>query len=365
MVRVKPSAADTELLDRLRELGFVVSSAQLERWRHVGVLPPNKRIYLGRGKGSASEYVGDSLEIAEAMAVTTRRGRSVHEAILRIFTVDPRHNDLLEEGLQIPERAIHSSLEWFIREGDQTLDRRIERRIRRSMASPDDAAEIARRLTATHYRDLFRHPPPTSKLRSKVWAPPEPHNINEEASRLSIRFAGDDEPGADLIAELIVSALPEHILDSTGGRFAAKERLASLLAERETADQPPIKLPMLQTMDVTLRFLSEVDIKRIRDARDKLACVSEMGNLYIHAGGSDAAKEMSDRMLNATTESIDANFLFHIALPIASTLAQDAWHRMASLIIMLLTESDRSILSALDSLAFAAMPHRFALNQEF
>jgi hypothetical protein len=181
---------------------------------------------------------------------------------------------------------------------------------------------------------------------------------------LSIRFSGDDEPGADLIAELVVSAFPEHMLESEGGRFAAREKLASLLAEREAAGQQPIMLSMPQSIDETLRRLSNVDIKQICDVRDKLACVSEMGNLYLCVRMSDVAKEMSERMLNATTESIDANFLFHATLPIAGTLAQNAWHRMASLIIMLLTESDCSLLNALDSLAFAAMPHRFAPKQE-
>ena len=71
---------------------------------------------------------------------------------------------------------------------------------------------------------------------------------------------------------------------------------------------------------------------------------------------------MSERILSAITESTEANFLFYIALPIASTLQQDAWHRMTSLVIMITTESDRSLARALDSLASAALPNRFSPN---
>jgi hypothetical protein len=369
MARAKPSAADAGLLDRLQELGFAVSGTQLERWRHIGVLPSNKRTYLGRGRGSTSEYTEASLEIAEAMAMTARRGRSIHEAILRIFTVNPTHCDLFEVGLPIPERAIRSSLEWFVRAGDQTLDRRIERRIRRSAASPDDAVEIARKLTAAHYRRILHHPPPASEHINAYWTPPKACDISEEASRLSIKFANEEEPGADIVADLIVSVFPSHMLNSVGGRSAARESLASLLAERETVGLPLIKVSSPPNTEETLQRISRVNIDKIRDTRDKLACVAEMGNIYVHMRGSDLsssdiAREMSDRMLNATTESFDANALFYMTLPIASTLNQDAWHRMASLIIMVTAETDRGFMDDLDLLASAAMPHRFVSDRK-
>ncbi|MFK4036346.1 hypothetical protein ACI2LC_11165 [Nonomuraea wenchangensis] len=352
MARTKPSAADTALIDHLRSLDLAVSWAQLERWRSAGVLPANTRRYLGRGKGSTSQYSQASLEIAEAMAHATKKGRSINEAILRIFTVNPSHNDLFEAGLKIPEPAIRAALAWFVEIGDQSLDRRIERKIQREVPTADEAAEIARKMTASHYRALIKYPSGIPEHRPP-WAPPNARLLGAMEDYRAAVFSGEANPGSDVLAD-ILCAFPVDAVSQ-----ADRDRLAFTLRSRELTGNAPPALVTPLTPEQKLERITEVDINRICDVRDKLVCVSEMGNLYLRTRGSEIAAELTSRMLDATTATLDAFDLFYAALPIAVNIDRDAWHRMTSLIVMILVDPEESLLRALDSLALAALPNRF------
>ncbi|MEW1832332.1 hypothetical protein [Streptomyces sp. NPDC088196] len=181
MARSEPSAADAVLIKRLRERGLHVSLAQLERWRQLGAVPRNARSHLGRGRGSTSTLDEEAHELASAVAAATRRGRSSHKAVLRIFTVNPLHADLYEPALKVPEKEIRSSLKWFVQHGDQTLDRRIERALNRSNPSLDEAADIIYRIATKHFRGAGLHPEPTAGLRPNIWGAPDENSIQNLA----------------------------------------------------------------------------------------------------------------------------------------------------------------------------------------
>jgi len=104
MPRGPQSEADRRLIDALAEDGLVVSAYQLERWRHLGLLPRTTRRGLGRGRGSTSSYPEGTVELAVAVAAGMRRGRPARQVALSLFA----------ESKAVPEPAVRAALEHEI-----------------------------------------------------------------------------------------------------------------------------------------------------------------------------------------------------------------------------------------------------------
>ena len=85
MPRTGPSAADRQLISQLAARDLSVSAAQLERWRHTGLLPRNSRHGCGRGRGSLSEASPEAVEIAATLSRHTRQGRDLRLAVIDWF----------------------------------------------------------------------------------------------------------------------------------------------------------------------------------------------------------------------------------------------------------------------------------------
>ncbi|WP_159080721.1 hypothetical protein [Nocardia suismassiliense] len=348
MVRTQ-SPADTELLAHLKGIGLRVSAAQLERWRHAGALPKHRRTYPGRGSKSVCEM--ETVRIAEALAVTTRRGRSIYESVLEIFTIDPHHQDLLDSCLDIPETGIRSALMWFLTDGSRTLDRRIERAIQHRRATSEDAVDIAYRLASQQFRQAKKKSDDFIS-RTDPWHRLEGDNVEIEALWHALAFGGDVDPGADIVAEAMLrsmslfSADPHALYDEE--RIAIEKLFGDL---ERTGKAPGHRTQYVPTVTLMARL---VDLKftTIRETRDKLARVAELGRLCLLLHGRPEFEDSTEHMFAASTSSIDANALFHMIVPIATSLRTDAWHRMAALIVLILLE-DRSYLPALDLLAAA------------
>ncbi|MFF4632111.1 hypothetical protein [Streptomyces griseorubiginosus] len=364
MVRTGPSEADATLLDHLRGQGWPISLAQLERWRLAGVLPRNKRKYLGRGKGSISILHPESTDIAEVIAMTSRRGRSIHEAVLRVFAADPRYDDLfVPPKVRLPEQAIRSALEWFVRFGDQSLDRRIERALKRMKGSPDDAAEKVYQLAITHYRQVQNYPEPSTERLPSLWNLNDEREVEHFALLAVARFIGPEEVGPERYANIVAN---NRIRDgrSTEEVARAREIIESLLINRQLSEGYVMKSSPDPTIEQACEILSNVSISHIYATRDKLAFASEAGRLYSYIRGSEIGEPLSTRIREASTSSIDANMLFHAIIPIAEDVPGGAWHRMTSILIMILTQDsgdfiEESYSDALSKLAHAASPGRF------
>lgn len=362
VVRTGPSAADVALLDRLQSEGHPTSPAQLERWRNAGVLPANTRTYLGRGKGSVSSFTDEAFEIAAAMSMVARRGRSLNETVLRIFTVDPRHCDLFEPSLPIGEKAIRKALRWFVRVGDKSLDRRIERAISRSRRSRDEAVDEVLRIAKRHFNSLRLHPGPSAELQSDHWNITDRREVEDLAAITVARFFEREELGSDRLAEVIINSFKrEARTRSTDEILELQDRLKSTLRQRELAGQVLSEVPTRVCIDETLMRLSKVDVDCVRETRNRLAFVAEMGNLSWRGGAIASTDATSKRMLDSATESLETNMLFHAIIPIASTLTGSAWHRMTALIIMALVEPAEDYSEPLARLALAAAPQHFSL----
>lgn len=296
--------------------------------------------------------------------MTARRGQSIHEAVLRVFTVDPRYDDLfMLPKIQLPERAIRSALDWFVRFGDQALDRRIERALNRMKGSPDGAAEYVYRIAIAHYRRVRNYPQPSQERLPNLWSLNDEREVEHFALLAVARFIGTEEVGPDRYADIVIN---NRTQDGRSPEEAArtKQVIESLLINRQLSEGYITELSPDLTIEQACEHLSRVSIARISATRDKLAFASEASRIYSYLRGSEVGEPLNTRMREASGSSIDANMLFHAIIPIAENVRGDGWRRMMGILIAILTQDrgdfiEESYVDALDRLAHAAVPDRF------
>ncbi|MGV9503911.1 hypothetical protein ACWDQ0_37195 [Streptomyces sp. NPDC003642] len=116
MARGEPSPADVELIGRLAALDVVVSAAQLERWRGLGLLPRHARVWLGRGRGSVSVLAEETVAVAAVLGRHARPGRDVRWTVIAWYAEAGR--PVLPGQLAVPEPpwpAVREALVWAMR----------------------------------------------------------------------------------------------------------------------------------------------------------------------------------------------------------------------------------------------------------
>jgi hypothetical protein len=160
MARSTVGEADQQLIAHAARLGVDVSARQLERWRASGLLAPNARRALGRGRGSTSEPPPGAGELVAWLARNARRGRRPRDLALQGFAV----------GLAVPEDTVRASF------ADAIDDIRLPGEA--SMppdAAPDDAADaaVAARPRFTVVPTRIRRIDHALAQRGVNWAPPE------------------------------------------------------------------------------------------------------------------------------------------------------------------------------------------------
>ncbi|WP_199806962.1 MULTISPECIES: hypothetical protein [unclassified Streptomyces] len=116
MARGEPSPADVELIGRLEALGIVVSAAQLERWRGLGLLPRHARVWLGRGRGSVSVLAEETVAVTAVLGRHARPGRDVHWTVIAWYA--EAGHPVPPGQLAVPEPpwpAVREALVWAMR----------------------------------------------------------------------------------------------------------------------------------------------------------------------------------------------------------------------------------------------------------
>lgn len=85
-----PSPADQQLIDHAQQHGFTVTVKQLETWRRRKwpLLPGNKVVRLGRGKGTGSHPEPEAFDLVVALARLAGRGRRPRDLALLLFAED-------------------------------------------------------------------------------------------------------------------------------------------------------------------------------------------------------------------------------------------------------------------------------------
>ncbi len=105
MPRTAPSPADQELTGYAAGQDAVVTARKLERWRGQGLLEPNQRRYLGRGKGSASVPPPGAHELVVWLARNARPGRRPRDLALLAFAA----------GHPVPEATVRAAFTAAVR----------------------------------------------------------------------------------------------------------------------------------------------------------------------------------------------------------------------------------------------------------
>jgi hypothetical protein len=336
MTRGPVSQADAETISILRSRGVDVNAAQLERWRTAGALPRNTRRGLGRGAGSASGAPAGSVALAEALGRAARQGRPLHEAVLRVFSADPRFDlkiFLATPRLPVPEPAVRAALTWFIRHKVNSVQRRSERAVA-AAPSGAEAEDIVADLTEHHYIRAYR-----SDWRdfNRDILTEGPRLTRQEAIGLSVMsmvsLLGQESVGAERYAE----AAREAFGDSGQHQGLVDELFRFMEAvntRRELAGQPPIGSSRPHTMDADAEAIGQVSFHAICAVRDTLALLAEAGMIY-RATKSSPDDPTRLKLAEFFKSSYQAHIWTRAATPLTYTTLADSWEWMASLIVMI------------------------------
>lgn len=205
MPRSGPGAADRELIGQLAARGLEVSVAQLERWRHAGLLPANPRDRPGRGRGSVSRLAPETTEIAAVLARHARQGRDLRLAVLGWFAEAGLAGVLDTTVPEPPEQAVLAALE-HVTTASPWYRLFAQARAAKTETQQDDfytaAAGAATALPATAERfDLA-----TVRAALLTGQRPRPEVLPVRDSMVQLLAAtgmGHAEVGADVLAEAV------------------------------------------------------------------------------------------------------------------------------------------------------------------
>ena len=283
MARTGPSAADRQLISQLAARDLSVSAAQLERWRHAGLLSGNSRHGLGRGQGSASEVPPEAVETAAALSRHTRQGRDLRLAVIDWFAdaglpVMPGEPAVPEP----PHGAVQSALNWI------------------TATSPEyRLLQLARASRTVEEQDHF-YQAADRTLRSLTMAPA--FDVTAVREALS---SGQDVPGdafrsgpklrsamIELVAafgmgyeEDTAEFLAENAVES--GMFPATSPAAVQQMITRLENPPPEIAPlveMLFTRYDPLQMLSLANAEMLRQARTAARDLASIGSMFfLHA----------------------------------------------------------------------------------
>jgi hypothetical protein len=319
------------------------SGAQLERWRTAGVLPRNQRRGLGRGAGSVSDLPDEAVTIAEALAFATQRGRSLHEAVLRVFTFNPKFRlkiFLVTPPVPLPEQAVREALAWFIRYRDNSLSRRIERAAA-AAPSADDAEDTADKLARSHYLGVYRAGMRDLTGNIVTRGPQMTRGqAHAYADIAMVSAVGLEAVGPDLYAEAIRDSF------GNAGEYQATidyliQAMKAENTRRELAGQPPLSGPRSSTIESDIEAIRLADFTAIRQVRDVLSLLAEAATIYEATRERLPHGPATRRLLDFFASSNYANFLVRLSSLIARSPVDESWNMMAAGIVMVCSDPEQ------------------------
>jgi hypothetical protein len=351
MPRGALSQADGALIGALSDRGVHASGAQLERWRTAGLLPRNERHGRGRGAGSTSLVPPGAIDLAQGLALATRRGRPLHESVLRLFTYNPRYRldiFLVAPQLPVPESPVRDAFVWFIQHRENSVRRRIERAVA-SAQSPDAAEEMALDLARKHYLGVSRSQQRdhTGNIVTRGFPLTQAQAIAQ--SNLAIAdVLGPDAIGADLYADAMrhTSGISDNV------RSELEPLIQFMIAEnrrRELAGEPLIGAHPPETMDHDIAAVRRIEFSSLCRIRDTLALLAEANLIYESARETRRDHPMMQHLLEFFTSSMEAHLLVLAANLIARAPIAEAWKVMAQAVVMYCPEEDFATFDALHS----------------
>ncbi|MFF7171560.1 hypothetical protein [Streptomyces pseudovenezuelae] len=239
-----PSPADQQLIDHAQQHGFTVTVKQLETWRRRKwpLLPGNKVVRLGRGKGTESRPEPEAFDLVVALARLAGRGRRPRDLALLLFAED------LPVSEAVVRAAFTAAVDDIVLSDEASPDEGAgdgrcgvpesdEERI--AQASERAAAAGAMTLVPARARRIDERIARWAREKGTQWPPPElaAYDSNPEPEA----FTPKDATVA--MADIMLTGGPAITPDGLGGLFRAMQPEAGAnpmasLAEYTMADVP-------------------------------------------------------------------------------------------------------------------------------
>jgi hypothetical protein len=285
MARTGPSAADRQLISQLAARDLSVSAAQLERWRHAGLLPRNSRQGCGRGRGSVSEASTEAVEIAAALSRHARQGRDLRLAVIDWFAEAGLPTTPGESAVPEPSHtAVRSALMWLVATNPAYQLLQLARSAR-TEADQDTFYDEADAAMPRPSRPAISFDPAVVREALLTRRDPPDGTIKSgrqvRAGMIQLIAAvgmGYDEVPGDLLAEAMAdTGLAPQMSAADGRRFVA--RMARL---QELPPGPTTSLAeSLFTRYDPLEMLSLANAELLQQARTAAWGLATAGGLYL------------------------------------------------------------------------------------
>jgi hypothetical protein len=246
MSRTQPSPTDLELIRLASVRQVVVSHAQLERWRTAGLIPRNKRVGRGRGRGSQSLLDPRVVDLVVAAGKHTAQGMPVNELALRIFTA--------ELDVELPESVVKGALAWFAENRMGGILQHVHRAIG-DAASNEDREDRAAEAAQAYLQTL------NPKLRSLLRKHPQ-WKASVDLSMLGV--LGGSAIGADATAEAMNVSL--------GGNEETYELLRAHLRKLESSGEFQRSSGFMPSPEAYVAIIQQQDYPSVMQVRDAVAC---------------------------------------------------------------------------------------------
>ncbi|MFE7448457.1 hypothetical protein [Streptomyces griseus] len=262
----EPSEAEQQLREQLAAQGLSVSWAKIRRWREFGALPWKRRQGLGRGAGSTSELLPETLAVAEALARATVRKRPLEQAVLEVFFTGTRFDQLLAAtSVPLPERAVRRGLAWYMARDRSHPFAAIELAARSAGGCPDRAMDAALEVAHRYFPGLYR------QARQKGQPPgmTVPDSLADADGLATFAVAtvlGFEDFGADAVVEAVRKSLPE-LADEYGEQVFTQLSRALWEGEGDGASlwSRRTRWPSLEDRLQRMEQLEYAQLCRIRD----------------------------------------------------------------------------------------------------
>ncbi|MFE9139353.1 hypothetical protein [Streptomyces sp. NPDC007355] len=269
----EPSEAERRLREQLAAHGLSVSWAKIRRWREFGALPWKKQHGLGRGAGSTSELLPETFVVAEALALATAKKRPLEQAVLDVFTMGHRFDQVLAApSVPLPERAVRRALAWYMARDDSHPLAAIEMAAKSAGNCPDKTMDAALESAHRYFPKLYRQ----AKQKGQPPGMTVPDTLADADGLATFAVAtvlGFDDFGADAIVEAVRKSLPE-LADEYGEQVFTT--LGNALREAEGDGRSPFsrrtRWPSLQDR---VQRMERVEYSEICSIRDVLALLVE------------------------------------------------------------------------------------------
>ncbi|WP_326813438.1 hypothetical protein [Streptomyces sp. NBC_01763] len=336
-----PSAAERELSELLRARDLCVSWARIRRWREFGALPWGARRGLGRGAGSVSELTADTAVVAEALALATARKARLEKAVLRVFTVHPRCEDVfVATWVPLPERGVRKALTWYLGQDRSSAVAVVERAVEAVGDDPERRAEAAHAAAHAYYTRRYHQ---ARRMRSAGGGvhPADPHSRADAQGLATLAAAavlGMEEFGADSVMESLQQSLGSE--DDEALSAQAFTEMTAIAAQRELSGNRLADPSWMLTAD-RARRLRETDYSTICTVRHVLAVLVESAlplRLAYRACLQDPALQHIEQVRTANPR---VHHYLDCAEYISRRSPADAWESFTSLLLSICTGPER------------------------